>query len=145
MNKVAIIYSSIHHNNTEKLLKSAKGIDIYNINEISNLDFSKYEIIGLASGIYMGKFHKKIENFVSEHLKDLHKIILVYTSGSNNKKYGISYKASLESEGLEVLDIYSCKGYDTYGIFKLVGGKSKNHPNQADMDKFQDFINNLLN
>ena len=56
MNKVAIIYSSIHHNNTEKLLKSAKGIDIYNINEISNLDFSKYET---------GKL-KKINDFLSK-------------------------------------------------------------------------------
>ncbi len=33
MKKIAIIYSSIHHKNTEDFLKNAKGIDVYKINK----------------------------------------------------------------------------------------------------------------
>lgn len=38
MKKIAIIYSSIHHNNTENLVKNIKGIDIYKINEENNIN-----------------------------------------------------------------------------------------------------------
>lgn len=71
MKKIAIVYSSIHHNNTENLVKSIKGIDIYKINEESSIDLSKYDLVGFASGIYMGKFHRNIVNFINNNSKDL--------------------------------------------------------------------------
>ena len=31
------------------------------------------------------------------------------------------------------LEKFGCKGYDTFGPFKLVGGIAKDHPNEEDM------------
>lgn len=143
MKKTAIIYYSVHHNNTEKLVNSTKNADIYNINDIKDIDFSQYDLVGFASGIYMGKFHNSITDFIKKHLNELKDVFLVYTSGSNNEKYGVNLKKELENSGLNVLGVYSCKGFDTYGPFKLIGGISKNHPDQTDMDKFKKFIDKL--
>ena len=76
-----MIYSSIHHNNTETLVKNVKGVDLYKINEISCIDLSAYDLVGFASGIYQGQFHKNIVHFINQHAKELNHIFLVYTSG----------------------------------------------------------------
>lgn len=143
MKKIAIIYSSIHHNNTENLVKNIKGIDIYKINEENNINLSKYDLIGFASGIYMGKFHRNIVDFINKHSKELNNVFLVYTSGSGIKGYGKKFQKELEKLELNVIDVFSCKGFDTYGIWKLIGGIAKRHPNQKDIEKFKLFIKKI--
>lgn len=59
--KVAIIYCSVHHKNTEKLIKaiSEKYKDFLLIDATSVVlkDLQNYDIIGIASGIFFGKMH----------------------------------------------------------------------------------------
>ena len=143
MKQIAIVYSSIHHNNTENLVKNTKGIDIYKINEKNSIDLSKYDLVGFASGIYMGKFHKNIVDFINKNSKELKNIFLVYTSGSGIKGYGRNFQKELKKIGLNVIDVFSCKGFDTYGIWKLIGGIAKNHPNKKDIERFELFIKKL--
>jgi len=85
MNKIAIIYASIHHKNTEKLVTGISKeieIDIFNINKVKEVDFSKYETIGFASVIYMGKFHQSIYKFLEKHEADIpKKTFVLCTSG----------------------------------------------------------------
>lgn len=61
--KTAIIYHSSHHGNTKKLLDAiAKAHDVTLINATEDLtaDLSGYGMVGFASGIYYGKFHKSV-------------------------------------------------------------------------------------
>ena len=37
--------------------------------------------------------------------------------------------------GVEFKSTYICKGYDTYGPFKLIGGIAKNHPNNDEIQR----------
>ena len=143
MKKIAMIYSSIHHNNTETLVKNVKGVDLYKINEISCIDLSAYDLVGFASGIYQGQFHKNIVHFIHQHAKELNHIFLVYTSGSGMKRYGKKFQEQLEKLGLNIVDIFSCKGFDPYGAWKLVGGIAKKHTNQKDLEQFKRFIEHL--
>lgn len=143
MKQIAIVYSSIHHNNTENIVKSIKGIDIYKINEDSNIDLSKYDLVGFASGIYMGKFHSNIVNFINNNSEDLKDIFLIYTSGSGIKGYGKNFQKELQKIGVNVIDVFSCKGFDTYGFWKIIGGIAKNHPNKKDVENFKLFIKKL--
>ncbi|MGP1587193.1 MAG: flavodoxin domain-containing protein [Treponemataceae bacterium] len=67
--KIIIIYASVHHKNTEKLIEEiAKEVDIdfVSVGKAKEIDFSKYEIAGFASGIYMGKFHNSIFRFLGK-------------------------------------------------------------------------------
>lgn len=39
-----------------------------------------------------------------------------------------------------MLGEFGCKGYDTFGPFKLVGGIAKGRPNERDLEKAQAFF-----
>ena len=52
-------------------------------------------------------------------------------------------KKFLEQKTATVTGIFSCKGYDTYGPFKLVGGLNKHHPDENDIQNAE-FYENLL-
>ena len=51
----AIIYASVHHGNTEKLVKSIAEecqVDLIDAVKQSDADLSSYDMIGFASGIF---------------------------------------------------------------------------------------------
>lgn len=62
--KVLIIYKSMHHKNTYKLVKHLKDkycFDILNVDEINeDTNFDEYTYIGVASGIYAFEYSKEI-------------------------------------------------------------------------------------
>ena len=39
---------------------------------------------------------------------------------------------------------FSCKGFDTFGPFKMIGGVSKGHPDEKDIAAVVEFYNCLL-
>ena len=53
--KIAIVYMSVHHGNTEKLIRAAKDCDFYRADDCQELIF-QYDLVGLASGIYASNF-----------------------------------------------------------------------------------------
>ena len=146
--KTAILYASPHHHNTEKLAKAiaAKYPDITLIDttKAKMIALADYDLIGIASGIYFGKFHKSIFEFASENLPIRKKVFLMYTCGNDNKKYVEDIKKLLEQKSATITGTFSCKGYDTYGPFKLVGGLNKHHPDEKDIQNAVQFYENLL-
>ena len=56
----AIIYYSKHHGNTKKLLdaiaEADPEVELVDVTEKHELDLSRYDKIGFASGIYYNKF-----------------------------------------------------------------------------------------
>ena len=67
----AIIYASVHHGNTEKLVKSIAEecqVDLIDAVKQSDADLSSYDMIGFASGIYFSKFHQSILEFAEKNL-----------------------------------------------------------------------------
>lgn len=152
MKKIVIIYTSVHHKNTQKLLygmrekvksKTVK-IDLIPSDKIMNQDFSKYDIVGFASGIYMGHFHKSILDCIGQSYKFPKASFVICTSGSTNKKYLLRIQELLRQNGFTTLGGFQCKGYDTYGIFKMIGGIAKGHPNEKDILNAKDFIERVL-
>jgi hypothetical protein len=78
------------------------------------------------------------------------KAFIFSTSGAsiNRSKPGFHKKLreSLQSKGLEVIDEFSCPGYDTF-IFVRIGtagrGVSRGRPNEEDLNKARKFADNL--
>jgi flavodoxin len=141
--KIAIVYMSVHHGNTEKLIRAAKDCDFYRADDCQGVDFSQYDLVGLASGIYAAQFHQSLNKFVDEHIEELSKVFLVYTAGFNFKMYGLRQQKKLLAKGLTVKGIYFCKGFDTFGPLKLFGGTGKGRPNEKDQEEFVAFLENL--
>lgn len=146
--KSCIIYFSVHHNNTQKLVESisqSMQMDIYPVLE-ETIPLEEYDTVILASGIYMGYFGKEMLAFIEKYAAILQtkKVVLLYTCGSGSASYGKKMVERLGKHGIPCQGFWRCKGYDTYGFFKLVGGISKNHPNQKDIQSALAFVNDTL-
>ena len=65
----AIVYASVHHGNTEKLVKSIAEecqVDLIDAVKQQNADMNSYDMIGFASGIFFSKFHQSILGFAGK-------------------------------------------------------------------------------
>lgn len=143
--KTAIVYASVHHGNTKKIVDEiAKNeeLDLIDATQIKEKNLSEYDLIGFASGIYFGKFHQSVLDFASVNEIEDKKVFLIYTYGGSEAYKSI--EPIIESKGAEIVGKFSCKGYDTFGPFKLIGGVAKGHPNDMDLVAAVDFFENLL-
>ena len=146
--KTLIIYSSLHHGNTEKIgrtIAEALNADIVKFNEVNIHTLQDYDLIGFGSGIFYGKFHKSIIEFI-ENIPALpdKKAFIFSTSGQGKEEYNNFIKDKLKEKGFKVLGSFACKGFDTFGPFKLIGGIAKGRPNEDDFLKAKAFAREII-
>lgn len=129
--KTAICYLSCHHGNTRKVVEAmaqAGGADLIDVRTRQAVRLEEYDRIGFASGIYGFEMHKAVASFARQYLPAGKPVFFVYTYGGA-KGTGAKVLAQIAAEkGCPVLGEFSCKGYDTFGPFKLVGGLAKGAP-----------------
>ena len=132
--KTAIVYASTHHGNTKKLLDAiaaAYEVDLIDAVKIPEKDLNRYDRIGFASGIYYSKFHQAVLNFAAVNMPQNKQTFFISTYGG--KADYTSIEKALTAKNSVLLGKYGCKGYDTFGPFKLMGGLAKGHPVEADI------------
>jgi flavodoxin len=115
-------------------------VDLIDVTTHGTLFLGEYDCIGFASGIYGFEFQKSVVDYARQHLPQGKPVFFVYTYGGAK---GNGAKAILEiakERSCPVLGEFSCKGYDTFGPFKLVGGISKGHPDAQDLENARRFF-----
>ena len=147
MKKTVIIYGSKHHGNTRKLVKAVCGK--YEITQIDassqhRADLSEYELIGFASGIDFGKFYNCVEVFLKENLPDNKKVFFLYTCAKTSPRFTKTIREEAQKKGAVLLGEYGCRGYNTYGPWKLLGGMNRNHPSASEVEGAVRFFESLL-
>jgi len=145
--KALIIYQSVHHGNTKKVaevLAEVLKADLVKASEAKDISLGQYDIIGFGSGIFYGKHHKNLYKLIEE-LNITGKYAFVFsTSGIGKKNYNKALIEKLADKGALIKGSFSCKGFDTFSIFKLVGGISKGHPDNKDLENAKSFAESLL-
>ena len=148
MGKAIILYASVHHGNTRKIafeMAKVLSADVVDLTQAKDPDISSYDIVGLASGSYYGSMHEKIKAFANTAVfLPGQKVFLVCTCGAAYRDYTRGVKQLLKEKGVEVLGSFQCRGYDTFGPFKMVGGIAKGRPNEKDLNKARAFAEKLL-
>jgi flavorubredoxin len=151
MDKKAIIYTSYHHHNTVNLLKDATNefeYDWYNLlrDKDVKIPLSNYKTIIFASGIYYGRMHKVMVNFLLNHKEELEnkKVLAIITSGKGAKGYAKRVKSHFKNLNVSNIEVFSCLAFDTYGPLKLIGGVNKGRPNYDDVNNLKEFLDNHL-
>ena len=84
--KTVIIYASVHHGNTKKLVERIAekcGATLIDAMKQREADLSEYDRIGFASGIYLSKFHQTILKFAAENLPEDKEVFLISTYGGS--------------------------------------------------------------
>jgi len=149
--KTLIIYISIHHGNTKKIVKAmAKviGAELVKPYQVDVNALAKYDLIGFGSGIYYHKHHESLLKLV-ERLPELKgKKTFIFSTSGMSKKWHFSdfhnpLKEELLEKGFNIIGEFDCRGWDTYGPFKLIGGISKGRPNEKDLKEAKNFASKL--
>ena len=140
-----IIYASTHHGNTLKLLEAIQQADpemtLINAKEVHTADLAGADRIGFASGIFFGKFDQDLLDFAEHNLPEGKAVFLICTFGGA-ANYG-SIEQIVAGNGCNIIGRYGCKGFDTFGPFKVLGGIAKGHPDEADLAGAVEFYKNL--
>lgn len=129
--KTAIVYYSAHHGNTKKLLDaiaSAHDVTLVDVTKNPEADLAGYDRIGLASGIYYNGFAKQIVAFAQDRLPEGKDVFFIYTHGAPKVDALKEPRRILEQKRCREIGAWGCRGFDTFGPFKIVGGIAKGHP-----------------
>jgi len=143
--KTAICYYSRHHGNTLKVLEAMaeeKDVDLFDVTSHAAAHLEQYDAVGFASGIYYGKFHDSVVSF-ARYLPEGKNVFFVYTCGSKRGNYTKAIVEAVVAKRANILGEYGCRGYDTFGPFKLVGGIAKGHPNADELQKAKEFYRSI--
>ncbi len=145
--KTAIIYYSKHHGNTKKLLDAIAACDpeavLIDVTESKDEDLSAFDRVGVASGVYYGGFAKQVVEYAASHLPEGKPVFFIYTHGAPTGDFLKAVRDVAKSRNCPELGEYRCRGFDTFGPFKLVGGIAKGHPTQEEIDGAVGFYNGL--
>ena len=71
------------------------------------------------------------------------KVFFLYTCARNDHPFTESMRTAAEEKQAIILGEFACKGYNTYGAWKIIGGMNKNHPNQKELDKVVEFYEKI--
>jgi len=147
--KTLIVYTSVHHQNTEKVAKvmaEELGADLVPTEKAQPDTLAAYDLIGFGSGIYFMKHHKTLLQFVDLLPAMKEKRAFVFsTSGDGRKQHHASLKEKLVNRGFTIVDEFCCRGWDTVGPLKIFAGINKGRPDEKDLAEARAFAQGLKN
>ena len=141
-----IVYASTHHGNTKKVVEAIAqecGVELVDATKVHEKELSEYDLIGFASGIFFSKFAEPVLKFARENLPENKDVFFIATAGNPMQLNFNSIADIAEDRKCNERGRYQCKGYDTYGPFKLVGGIQKGHPNDEELKAAVDFYKSI--
>lgn len=144
--KTAICYYSRHHGNTRTVLEAMARegeVDLLDVTTRQTVRLEEYDCIGFASGIYGFEVQKAVVDFARQYLPQGKPVFFVYTYGGAKGSGAKALGEIAREKGCPVLGEFSCKGYDTFGPFKLVGGIAKGHPDERDLENARQFYREI--
>ena len=144
--KTLICYYSRHHGNTLKVLEAMAGegdVDLIDVTTRQTVRLEEYDCIGFASGIYGFESQKAVVEFARQYLPQGKPVFFVYTYGGAKGSGAKAVAEIAREKNCQVLGEFSCKGYDTFGPFKLVGGIAKGHPDERDLENARKFYQEI--
>lgn len=148
--KAIIVCTSVSHGNTKRiadLMGHALDARVVAPDQISASELAGYDLVGFGSGIFLGSFHAQLREFVEALPQEPRRKAFIFaTSGfpeARFQRFSRPMAKLLEQKGFEVTGTFSCRAFDTYAPFKLVGGIRKDRPNGADLAAARTFAERL--
>ena len=138
--RTLIVMKSVHHLNTAKVVKAIADVlhaDVLSPEKASPEIVPSYDLIGIASGIYFGRFHADLRAWVNRlhPFAERRRAFLVSTAGLSGLQslWHGPMRRKLSKIGIDVVDDFCCRGHDTVGPLWLLGGLNRGHPNDQDI------------
>ncbi|MFD1815140.1 flavodoxin family protein [Rhodococcus gannanensis] len=148
--KALIVCTSVSHGNTRKIAEAMGEVlaaPVLTPDQVDPAAVSGHDLVGFGSGIFRMSFHPDLREFVRMLPQQPAGSAFVFsTSGLPEPQfpgYTRALTRLLEERGRTVIDTFSCRAFDTYLPFKVVGGIRKGRPDAGDLRAAQAFAEGL--
>jgi len=138
--KSLIVCVSKSHGNTRRVadrMAEVLGAEVIEPESADPEKFRGYDLVGFGSGIYYMAFDARLRDLIRRlpQVDGVRALPLV--------NYTAPTRKALSAKGFEVLDSFSCRGFDTVGPFGLIGGINRGRPDGRDLDRAAAFAQHL--
>lgn len=149
--KHLIVVFSYHHMNTEKIAKVfAKVLDaeIKTPQQVDPEELHEYGLIGFGAGIDSGKHYKPLLDLADNlpHVDSKKAFIFSTAALTGEEKAAKDHstlREKLQAKGYVIVDEFQCKGFNTNSFLRFFGGMNKGRPNAEDLQRAEEFAQNL--
>ena len=144
--KTAVCYYSRHHGNTRKVLEAMArdgDVTLIDVTVRQSVHLEAYDCVGFASGIYGFEVHKAVVEFARQYLPAGRPVFFVCTYGAAKGAGFRGLEALARERGCPILGEFGCRGYDTFGPLRLVGGIARAHPDRQDLENARSFYRKI--
>jgi flavodoxin len=146
---VAIVYASIHHQNTREVaevMAHELRASLLNVEQAMTSGLSDYDLVGLGSGIYFGRHHHSLLEMVAAWKNAPEKVFLFSTAGLSILKWAqhSALRSAVRKKGARILGEFCCRGWDTVGPLRFLGGINRKRPDESDLARAREFADRML-
>ncbi|MGW2250079.1 flavodoxin family protein [Kitasatospora sp. NPDC001660] len=148
--KAIIVCASVSHGNTKRIadvMGQVLSAPVVEPEQVGAAELAAHDLVGFGSGIFSGRFHPRLRRFVHSLPGDGRAQAFVFaTSGLPEpafRPFTGPLVRLLAQKGFEVRDTFSCRGFDTWLPFRLVGGINKTRPDSGDLAAAHAFAEGL--
>lgn len=146
-----VICKSVHHGNTARVaerIASVLDAEIAAPEAVSSARLDAYDLIGFGSGVYYGRFHRALRDWVRrlpERSGDRKAAFVFSTSGLSClwRLWHRPFRNEVVRKGFDVVGEFHCRGFDTWGPLWITGGVNTRHPDDHDLARAADFARAL--
>lgn len=147
--RAVIVCVSVSHGNTRRVadtMAQVLGAKVVSPEEADPGQLAGAELVGFAAGVFHGRLHPRLTDFVRTLPPGRGRAFVLATSGLPElppAPFTRPLVRLLEAKGFEVEGSFSCRAFDTWTPFKLVGGINKQRPNVDDLAAARAFAERL--
>jgi len=148
---IVVVCTSVHHGNTRRVAEAMATACHGHVLEPGDEALRAAQdcaLLGVGSGIFFGHHHRTMLDFARSLGAGRARPAFIFsTSGTGDRlprlagrDYHRRMRAALLERGFSIAGEFACRGYDTYGPWRIFGGFSRGHPDDRDLRDAQSFI-----
>ncbi|MEB8338559.1 flavodoxin family protein [Streptomyces endophyticus] len=147
--KAVIVCHSVSHGNTRRVADTmAEALDakVVSPEEADPAELADADLVGFGSGVFNTKLHPRLTDFARALPAGRGRAFVFATSGLPETpltRFARPLVRLLEGKGFAVEETFSCRAFDTWAPFKLVGGINKQRPSEGDLTAAREFATRL--
>jgi len=146
-----LVFKSVHHQNTARVAQAMAevlGAACLAPADCPSERLASCRLLGIGSGVYYGQVHHELWRWVRdlpESFQPKPAVFIFSTSGLPilARFWHRPLRVALTQKGFDVLDEFTCRGFDTWGPLWLAGGLNRRHPDAEDLQRARDFAQQM--
>ena len=115
--------------------------------DVDATEIDRYDLVGFGSGIYFGTAHQRLAQLTDRLPHGAGRSVFTFsTSGMFLIPWmGMSnLRDRLRDKGYNLLGDFNCRGFDTVGPLRFVGGVNRGRPDEADLTRARRFARDAV-